>query len=97
MRAFKLLIGLAQYTVKFKKKVIIQGQAVEGVCMLDSKKIIVDSGSSPDVQFTTFWHEWCHAVLHELGANELAENEQFVESLSQNIARTIRHMPADIK
>jgi hypothetical protein len=97
MKSFKLLIGLADYTVKLKKKVMMDKVPVEGVCNFTKKTIQVDSSNSPDVIFTTFWHEWCHAALCELGSEELATNEPFVESLSQNIARTIRHLPPELK
>jgi hypothetical protein len=97
MKSFKLLIGLADYKITFKKKVMADKQRVEGVCHFDKKKIEVDSTSPPDIQFTTFWHEWTHAALSELGSPELASNEPFVETLSQNIARTIRHLPPELK
>lgn len=97
MKSFKVLVGLAEYIVKFKKKVVADRQQVEGVCYLDKKLIEVDSSNPPDLQLTTFWHEWCHAALYELGSPELAMNEQFVESLSQNIARATRQMPPELK
>lgn len=97
MKQFKLLIGLANYTVKFKKKVLVGKEAVEGVCNWGDKTIQIDSTNPTDILFTTFWHEWTHAVLMELGAVELAQNEPFVESLSQNMARAVRHIPPELK
>jgi hypothetical protein len=97
MKQFKLLVGLADYTIKFKKKVLVNKEPVEGVCDWSTKSIQIDSSNPPDIVFTTFWHEWTHAVLAELGAVELAQNEPFVESLSQNIARAVRHIPSELK
>jgi hypothetical protein len=38
----------------------------------------------------TFWHELTHCILHNMGEDELNNNERFVEEFSYRLARAIR-------
>lgn len=97
MRPFKLPVGLATYTVKFKKKVVADGDTCNGICDYEDKIIEIQSTGTLEVQVTTLWHEFTHALLHELGATALTTDEAFVESVAQNIARAIRALPEGFK
>lgn len=94
MKQFKLPVGLVTYTVKFRKTINFQGTACEGLCDPVKKIIWVERRTAdPDVMLATFWHEYAHALFFELGHEDLARNESFVEALAQNIARAVRSLP----
>jgi predicted aminopeptidase len=97
VKSFKLQIGLANYRIKFKKRVVQDGEDCEGLCHYDDKVIDIQVKQPADRLLTTFLHEFCHAAFYELGAEHLADNESFVESMAQNIARAIRALPEDFK
>lgn len=97
MKGFKLQIGLATYAVKFKKRVRQDGADCDGLCHYDDKVIDIQVNQPPDRLLTTFLHEFMHAAFYELGAEELADNESFVESMAQNVARAIRALPEGFK
>lgn len=97
MKSFKLAIGLATYTVRFKKKLTVTGDVCNGACDYDKKLIQIELSDNPDVMFHTFWHEFMHAVTHELGATALSEDEAFVEIVGQAIARAVRALPEGFK
>lgn len=95
MKGFHVPIGLSTYRIKFKKHVKLNGDACNGLCDFDAKIIEVCSTDSLDVMVTTYWHEWAHAFLHETGATALSEDETFVETLAQNIAKANRAIPPE--
>lgn len=41
-------------------------------------KLLTDYGNWSQ----TFWHEWMHAVTHELGYEQISDNEAFVEAMA---------------
>lgn len=98
MKQFKLPVGLTVYTVKFRKRVRHEdGDTCKGMCDYNTKTITIDANQDHDAQFATFWHEFMHATTLELGYDEVSDDESFVESVAQNIARAMRSLPIGFK
>jgi hypothetical protein len=99
VRSFKVFAQLAEYTVKFpKRKTGIFDPAVnDGLCDFDNRTIYIKGTLPADCLVTTFWHEYMHAVTSELNLDELTYNEPLIETMSQNIARTSRALPEELK
>lgn len=93
MRGFRVPIGLHDWTVKFRAKVQVEGETCNGSCDYDAKVIEIRKDDRLDVQVTTYWHEFMHALLHEIGADTLADDEAFVDTCAQNITRAVRALP----
>jgi hypothetical protein len=93
LKSFKLPICLHTWTVKVKKHVLVEGDTCNGSCDYGAKVISIAKADSLDVQVTTFWHEFFHALYHEMGADLLSADEAFVETTAQNVARAIRALP----
>ena len=87
MKSFKLPIGLATYTVKFRKKITFEGHECEGLCDPVKKILWIEQRDDPNVMLVSFWHEYGHALFNELGQESFQYNEAFIESFAQNLAR----------
>ena len=99
MKQFKVSVGMATYTVKFRKNVTIKGIICDGLC--DAKKKIIwiqrrDPGDH-DVMVGTLWHEMAHAIFFEMGHPDMATNESFIQEIGSNIARICRGLPEGLK
>src|SRR5271154_1903545 len=92
MKSFRIPVGLAYYTVRFRKHVTFKGCECEGMCDPVKKEIII-AKADPDVMFTAFWHEFGHALFTEIGLEDWSTNESFIETFGQNLARVARHVP----
>jgi hypothetical protein len=97
MKSFKLPIGLVTYTVKFRKRLVWKGSDLEGLCDPAKKIIWIERRDDTNVMRQTFWHEYSHALFSELGQDDLAYNEAFIESFGQNLARAGATLPKEFK
>lgn len=99
MKSFKIPVGLAHYTVKFRKTVKHDGVECEGMCDPVKKVLLIErrEPEEKDVMVAAFWHEFAHALFFELGMAEFALNESFIESIATNLARASRALPEDFK
>jgi hypothetical protein len=43
-----------------------------------------------DAQAHTFWHEFVHAALHDMGRPRLCSNEYFVDQMAKRIMDVVR-------
>lgn len=96
MKPFSIVIGLKPYSVKFKKKIVEEGIECDGLCKYEERELLLRKGQTDDNLLASFWHEFSHACLYEMDQEELADNESFVENLSQNIARAYRALQAEL-
>ena len=49
----------------------------------NKQKISISPENSVQVQEQTFWHEYIHCALTNLGYEDLNDNEQFVDQMAQ--------------
>lgn len=100
-RPFKIPVGLAEYRVTFKRGLKDPDDPKEELNGLTTfspdATIELNSDQSAQGIFLTFWHEWLHAALHELGYDHLNENEAFIEGMSQALARAVQAAPGRFK
>lgn len=55
----------ASYAVKFKKKILHEGEICLGLCDANSKIIWLQKDLPEEMLFETFLHEYTHAVRYE--------------------------------
>lgn len=95
---WKVPAALSEYTVYEKAQLKARdGERVSGVTYLDAKTIHIDTSQCEKAQLLTFWHEYLHAALHELGYDKKCDNEAFVEGLAQTLSRAIIAAPKRYK
>jgi hypothetical protein len=61
-----------------------------GLCLFDSKLLMVKSNLDPETKEEVFWHELIHAVLGTMERRDLTEDEGFVDLFSQFILQALR-------
>lgn len=96
MKRFRVPAGLAEYTVTTRHEPMVDGDYVRGSTDSDRKQITLNRAMPREAMILTFWHEAMHAILHELGEMDAADNEAFVEAMAQNIARAVRALPREL-
>lgn len=97
-RSWKVPVGLTEYTVREQAVVKDEkGEELQGYCQFDKKRISISTGGAESAQVLAFWHEYLHAVTHELGYEEQCDSENFVESVSSSIARAVFAVPKRFK
>lgn len=83
----RLKIGLSEYDLikhKFDSELL-------GLCDYVTGTITVDNTQCPQTIQRTLFHEIAHAILYELGKNELNEDEVFVDLLGAQICHFIKN------
>jgi hypothetical protein len=85
---FKLPVAHVNYDVRLSRKPPRVGtEPVQGYCHYGPRKIAVHLHSNAEVVRQTIWHEATHALLRELGRNDLSSNEALVEAIALSIMR----------
>lgn len=100
-RTFKVPVALVEYTVTLRPGPVPDPddpeEELQGIARFPEKTIEMRTDQSEGGLVLTFWHEWLHAVLHELGYERLCHNENLVEGLSQHLVRAIQAVPSRFK
>jgi Zn-dependent peptidase ImmA (M78 family) len=63
---------------------LIEDAEAYGICIPTQQKIIIQNpNNAVNKQFLlqTFWHEFVHMAMHQMGEHELCSNERFVDGL----------------
>lgn len=79
----KIKIGYSKYELSKTKQTLEQDAL--GLVQLHNKNIQIYDGFDNQTKKQTFWHEFVHAALHEIDADEINENETFVNMFSKVI------------
>ena len=53
------------WRIEYKWRLTYNKAQVLGLCDFDTRTIYIDRGIDKETKFSTFLHEWLHAVLHE--------------------------------
>ena len=71
----------------FDKEVVQFGQ-------IDYRKAVItlNKNVSPEVKEESLWHEIMHGILVHLGYNEMSDNEQFIQAVSNGVYQAIKSM-----
>lgn len=100
-RSFKVPVALTEYTVTLHPTPMPDPDdptdEIQGITKFPERTIEMHTQQSESGLVLTFWHEWLHAVLHELGYPKLCHNENLVEGLSQHLVRAIQAVPNRFK
>lgn len=88
MKRFSLPVAYANYLVTPVVKFDDHGK-----CDFDLRTIIVARNAHRDAMRATLWHEFFHAVFHELGYAELRDDEALVEGLALSLMRVRAEVP----
>ena len=90
----KIKIGRHWYRVDVKRQLRRKGGM--GTVIYADKKIEVATHSSTSGKgfkneevADTFWHEFVHAVLHEMGEKKLRDDEAFVTRFASILTRAV--------
>jgi hypothetical protein len=93
---FRLPVAHTSYAVNVTKgRPICDGEAVQGYVNYTDRKISVHRNTSSDTMRSCLWHEFVHALMHEIGRPDLADDESFAEAVAQAIMR-VRHEQPEI-
>jgi hypothetical protein len=63
------------------------GEAVQGYCDFDNKRIHLFTGATEEIVRAALWHEFFHAAFDTMGRAELVHDEALVEALAQAVMR----------
>lgn len=84
-------VAHAQYKVRTVKGLTTREEGRDckalGETEYERKLIYIEHDLAPGPWLMTFWHEWFHAVFHELGYEADSDNEAKVDSLAQAVTR----------
>lgn len=90
---FSLPVAHTAYEVTLsKKRPKVGKEEVQGYCHYEPRKIAAFDHPTPEVTRACVWHEFFHAVLHELGT-DLSQNEALVEGLAIAVMRVRLEVP----
>jgi hypothetical protein len=81
------------YVTTNKRKPNCDGELVQGYCNYGARRISVHRNPNPDTLRSALWHEYFHALMHELGRPQLADDEAFVADLAQAVMRVRTELP----
>lgn len=94
MKRFKLSVAHVDYDVRLTRRPPrVDREPVQGYCDYKPRKIAVHLHSNMEVVRQTIWHEFAHALLHELGRGDLCHNEALVEGIALSIMRVRLERP----
>lgn len=88
MKAFDLPVAFASYHVTPVVKLKDYGE-----CDFDLRQIVVRRAEHLDAMRFVIWHEYFHALMHELGYKNLRDDEAFMEGLALSIMRVRVEQP----
>lgn len=88
MKAFELPVAFTTYHVTPLVK-----YPDDGKCNFDLRQIIVKRKELRDTERLIVWHEFFHALMHELGYDELRDDEGFVSEVSLAVMRVRSEQP----
>lgn len=92
----ELKIGWMNCKIKFKKKLFLDGDEVDGY--FDPKKqiIVIDKSLPNDLRTKTLLHEIIHALLFVQGRHEDYADENLVDGMANNILMLLKNNKAEI-
>ncbi len=88
MKRFNLPVAFATYAVTPVVKLKDYGE-----CNFDLRTIVIRKQPHVDAERFVAWHEFFHALMHELGYQSLRDDEAFVESLALAVMRVRLEVP----
>lgn len=94
---WKVPVALTEYTVRTVHRVEADDDECQGLTEFPKRTISLHADLLPRAHLLTFWHEYLHAALHELGHHDLGRDEAFVEGLAQTLSRAIIAAPKRYK
>ena len=97
----KINIGVTEYDLKLvpeeelKEELGGEDKAYFGLTDYVGSKIKVNNAHNQQTKKQTFWHEIVHAMLDEIGMNELNADEGFVDALGKQVYGVIKKNKLD--
>lgn len=93
-KRFRVPVAHTSYLVTTnKRKPNCDGECVQGYTNYTDKRISVHRNPDEKLARVTFWHEYMHALFHELGRPDLADDEALVEGVAQSLMRVRLEQP----
>ncbi len=86
---FDLPVAFTNYKVTTVKRL----KNASGMCHIDKRTIQIAPATNADNWRATLWHEYFHALMHELGREDLCNDEAFIEGLALSIMRVRNSVP----
>jgi hypothetical protein len=85
---FRLPVAHTTYLVTTnKRKPNCDGELVQGYCNYGARRISLYRNPNAEAMRAALWHEYVHALLHELGRPDMADDEALVEGIAQAVMR----------
>jgi len=77
-----------------KKPPKLNGRVCQGICDPSTKTITVWKNPNSTALRSTIHHEWLHAVFHEMGWDELADDHSVIVALEIALMRLRLEVPS---
>lgn len=91
---FKLPVAHTTYRVDItKNQPKCDGESVQGYVNYTDRRIRVHRNATPEVTRAALWHEFVHGLFHELGREDLADDEALVGEVAQALMRVRIEQP----
>ncbi|MBS1007765.1 ImmA/IrrE family metallo-endopeptidase [Leuconostoc suionicum] len=90
----KIKVGGINYELIAKENLEDKNESVWGFVEYESSKIYVRSNISKQKQLQTIIHESLHAMLHESGLDDYANDEKIVTPLSNMLYQFLKDNPS---
>ena len=91
----KLVIGVTDYELKLTDEVVHSEDEVCGTQDWVHGEIKISTKTPSQTRLQTFWHEVVHAILDEIGAGELNNDEGFVDAFGKQIYGVMKRNKID--